>query len=99
MVQAAHIRSFSDEGPNTVDNGVLVRSDMHAFFDAGYLTIDCDRAGESCVVVSQRLHEGFGNGRDYCPNHGRRLAVVPDRRSLRSARQYLDWHHENVVLG
>ena len=82
-----------------MDNGILMRSDMHALFVAGYLTIDYDRAGESCVVVSSRLHEDFGNGKDYYPYHGRRLAVVPERRSLRPARQYLDWHHENVFLG
>ena len=99
VLQAAHIRSFSEEGPNSVDNGILMRSDMHALFDAGYLTIDYDRAGESRVVVSSRLHEDFGNGKDYYPYHGRRLAVVPERRSLRPARQYLDWHHENVFLG
>ena len=35
VLQAAHIRSFSEEGPNTVDNGVLVRLDIHALFDGG----------------------------------------------------------------
>lgn len=99
VLQAAHIRSFSEEGPNTVDNGVLMRSDMHALFDAGYLTIDYDQAGASRVVVSNRLHDDFGNGKDYYPYHGRRLAVVPEQRSLRPARQYLDWHHDNVFLG
>ena len=99
VLQAAHIQSFSDEGPNTVDNGILMRSDMHALFDAGYLTIDYDQRGESRVVFSGRLHEDFGNGKDYSPYHGRRLAVVPDRKNLRPARQYLEWHHENVFLG
>ena len=82
VLQAAHIRYFSDEGPNTVENGILMRSDMHALFGVGYLTVDYDRAGEPRAVVSGRLHEDFGNGRDCCPHHGRRLAVVPDRRSL-----------------
>lgn len=26
VLQAAHIRSFSEEGPNSVDNGILMRS-------------------------------------------------------------------------
>ncbi len=82
-----------------MDNGILMRSDMHALFDAGYLTIDYDRAGKPRAVVSGRLREDFGNGRDYYPYHGRRLAVVPEQRSLRLARQYLDWHHDNVFLG
>ena len=99
VLQAAHIRAFSDEGPNTVDNGILMRSDMHALFDAGYLTIEYDGRDESRIVVSSRLHDDFGNGKDYYPYHGRRLAVVPDRACLRPARKYLDWHHENVFLG
>ncbi len=70
VLQAAHIRSFSVEGPNSVDSGVLMRSDMHALFDAGYLTIDYDQAGEPRAVVSGRLHEDFGNGRDYYPSTG-----------------------------
>ena len=51
------------------------------------------------MVVFGLLHEDFGNGRDYYHYHGRRLAVVSDRRSPRPARQYRDWHHENVFLG
>ena len=98
-MRSSHIRSFSEQGPNSVDNGVPMRSDMHALFVAGCLTIDYDRAGESRAVVSGGLHEDFGNGRDCYPYHGRRLAVVPDRRSLRPARQHLDWHHDNVFLG
>ena len=99
VLQAAHIQSFSEEGPNSVDNGILMRSDMHALFDSGYLTIDYDLMGESRILVSDRLHDDFGNGKDYYPYHGRRLAVMPERRSLRPAKRYLDWHHENVFLG
>lgn len=43
VLQAAHIRSFSEEGPNTMDNGILMRSDMHALFDVGYLTVEYGR--------------------------------------------------------
>lgn len=63
VLQAAHIRSFGQEGPNAVNNGILLRSDMHALFDAGYITIDDDLR----VVVSKRLHDDYGNGKDYYP--------------------------------
>lgn len=95
VLQAAHIRSFSKEGPNAVNNGILLRSDLHALFDAGYVTVEDDLR----VVVSQRLHDDYGNGKDYYPFHGRRLAVYPDDMRLRPAKEYLDWHHENVFLG
>ncbi|MBR3235516.1 MAG: HNH endonuclease [Atopobiaceae bacterium] len=95
VLQAAHIKSFAADGPNAVNNGILLRSDLHALFDSGYVTIEDDLR----VVVSPRLHDDFGNGKDYYPYHGRRLAVVPDQSILRPAREYLDWHHENVFLG
>lgn len=95
VLQAAHIKSFASEGPNAVNNGILLRSDLHALFDAGYLTIEDDLR----IVVSGRLHDDYGNGKDYYPYHGRKLAVVPDQQALRPAHEYLEWHHEHVFLG
>lgn len=95
VLQAAHIKAFSAEGPNAVDNGILLRSDLHALFDAGYLTIEDDLR----IAVSPRLHEDYGNGKDYYPFHGRRLTVVPDEQRLRPAKEYLEWHQEHVFLG
>jgi len=92
---AAHIRAFSAEGPNAVNNGILLRSDLHALFDAGYLTIENDLR----IVVSNRLHDDYGNGKDYYPYHGRRLLVVPEEQELRPAREYLEWHREHVFFG
>lgn len=89
VLQAAHIQAFSSEGPNAVNNGLLLRSDLHALFDAGYITIEDDLR----VVVSGRLHDDFGNGKDYYPYHGRHLAVVPEQIALRPAKEYLEWHH------
>ncbi|WP_248921410.1 HNH endonuclease [Olsenella intestinalis] len=99
VLQAAHIKSFSSDGPNTVNNGILLRSDMHALFDAGYLTIEYDSNSDSRVVISNRLHDDFGNGKDYYPYHGRRLTVTPNRKELQPSKEYLDWHHEHVFLG
>ena len=95
VLQAAHIQAFSADGPNAVNNGLLLRSDLHALFDAGYITIEDDLR----VVVSPRLHDDFGNGKDYYPYHGQRLTIVPEQQILRPAREYLEWHHENCFLG
>ena len=95
VLQAAHIRSFAEDGPNAVDNGLLLRSDVHTLFDAGYLTVTDDLR----VEVSARLHDDWENGREYYALHGRPLAVVPDVPSLRPAREFLDWHHEHVFRG
>ena len=98
VLQAAHIKAFSSDGPNSVDNGIMLRSDMHALFDAGYITIEYDAVRDPCVVVSKRLHDDFGNGHDYYPYHGKKLQVLPERKECMPAREYLDWHHEKIFL-
>jgi hypothetical protein len=43
VLQAAHIRPVTEEGENRVDNGLLLRSDVHTLFDRGYLGVHPDR--------------------------------------------------------
>lgn len=40
VLEAAHIHVHHQSGLNSVDNGVLLRSDLHILFDLGYLRID-----------------------------------------------------------
>lgn len=91
VLEAAHIRPHAEQGPNDVRNGLLLRSDVHRLFDAGYLTIDPDHR----VVVSRRIREEFENGREYYRFDGRRLANLP-RPDERPERSFLAWHNENV---
>jgi putative restriction endonuclease len=51
VLEASHIKPFSDSGPNAVKNGLLLRSDIHRLFDVGYLTIN----SELRVEVSKRI--------------------------------------------
>jgi putative restriction endonuclease len=39
VLEAAHIKPYADSGPNLVQNGLLLRSDLHKLFDIGYLTV------------------------------------------------------------
>jgi putative restriction endonuclease len=39
VLQAAHIRRVREGGTHGVDNGLLLRSDVHTLFDRGYLTV------------------------------------------------------------
>ncbi|MGD0511175.1 MAG: HNH endonuclease signature motif containing protein [Candidatus Micrarchaeaceae archaeon] len=41
-LQAAHIFPVAAGGQHRVDNGLLLRSDVHTMFDRGYLGIDQD---------------------------------------------------------
>ena len=38
-LEAAHIRPFHDLPEHEVTNGILLRSDVHRLFDAGYITV------------------------------------------------------------
>lgn len=94
VLEAAHIRPYSEEGPHRVSNGLLLRSDLHTLFDRGYLTVtDALR-----VEVSPRIREEFQNGREYYRHHGQALVVMPDSVDERPSRDFLRWHNENRFL-
>lgn len=93
-LDAAHIRSYAQEGPHEVRNGILLRADLHRLFDRGYLTI----TPEQRLEVSRRLREDYSNGRSYYPLNGSAVRV-PDAKSERPDIEYLRWHNEQVYLG
>jgi len=95
VLDAAHIMSFADNGPNTVNNGLFMRNDFHALFDKGYVTVDSDYV----VNVSRRLHEDYDNGREYYSYHGKKLFVLPEKRIEQPNADFLKWHNEHVYLG
>lgn len=95
VLQAAHIKSLSAGGPNAVNNGILLRSDIHALYDSGYITIDTDYR----VDVSHRLHDDFDNGLVYYAFKGRRLKVLPKQQWQRPLKDYLQWHNDEIYLG
>lgn len=39
VLEAAHIKPYAEEGPHEIDNGILLRSDLHILFDDGYITV------------------------------------------------------------
>ena len=86
-LDAAHIVPYSERGEHRVDNGLLLRKDLHALFDAGYLTVRPDLR----IAVSRRIREEYENGRDYYALAGRELHV-PEDPALRPNPAYLDWH-------
>ncbi len=91
VLQASHIKPYGD-GPNRVDNGLLLRSDLHILFDRGYLTV----APDLKVEVSRRIKEEYENGRDYYRFHGSPLAVLPSSPIDHPNREFLQWHNERV---
>jgi putative restriction endonuclease len=91
VLEAAHIRPVAQGGDHRLDNGLLLRSDVHTMFDHGYLSVD----SEYGLLVSPRLREEFGSGEDFYAKRGHRIAL-PDMPGDRPAHVVLQWHVENV---
>ena len=89
VLEAAHIRPYADGGGHEVGNGLLLRSDFHTLFDAGYLTIDTDYR----LLVSKRLKEEFSNGRHYYEHHGARVPNLPTRTDLLPSSASIEWRN------
>jgi putative restriction endonuclease len=93
VLQAAHIRPVTKGGEHRLDNGMLLRSDVHTLFDAGYLGIDPTHR----LVVSPRLREEFGNGEEFYERaRSREPLVLPARRADKPNREFLEWHMDEV---
>ena len=85
----------AENGGSFNTNGLLLRSDLHTLFDDGYITIDKDFR----VNVSDRLHDDYGNGRDYYKYNGCHMMILPEQMQERPSREFLEWHNENVYFG
>jgi putative restriction endonuclease len=94
VLEAAHIRPFSHGGEHAVENGLLLRSDLHRLFDAGYLTVNPE---DRRFVVSSRLYEEFHNGEMYRKLHGRPLPP-PQAPYPAPSLENLRYHAEHIFL-
>jgi putative restriction endonuclease len=94
VLEAAHIRPYSANGPHAPDNGLLLRSDMHTLFDKGLLTVDPDLR----IKVSSLIREKYVNGKIYYSYDGQELKSIPTDRIQRPNPDFLDWHNRNVFL-
>jgi len=90
-LEAAHIRPVTKGGAHRVDNGLLLRSDVHALFDRGYVSVTPDY----CFRVSRRLKDDFDNGEHYYQFEGKAL-WLPRRADDRPNREFLEWHSDVV---
>jgi len=90
-LHAAHIRPVTKGGEHRVDNGLLLRSDVHTMFDLGYLAVDPSYR----LQVSPRLRDQFGNGEQFYAKAGQ-LIALPDRKADRPQREFLEWHLDTV---
>jgi putative restriction endonuclease len=93
-LDAAHIKPYSENGLHIVNNGILLRRDLHALFDAGYITI----TPAMQIEVSRKIKEEFENGRDYYRHHGNQI-FLPSKSENYPSKEYLNWHNQNIYKG
>ena len=91
VLEAAHVMPLSEGGQHRVDNGLLLRSDIHRLYDRGYVTVTPDLT----FRVSRRLKDEFDNGEPYYPLEKRRV-WVPARELERPSLEFLEWHSDTL---
>ncbi len=94
VLEAAHIRAVAHGGAHRVDNGLLLRSDIHRLLDSGYVTVTPDHR----FRVSRKLKDDFKNGEPYFPLDGHSIWLPPESTS-RPRREFLEWHADTVFKG
>jgi putative restriction endonuclease len=93
-LEAAHILPVARGGAHEVANGLLLRSDVHRLYDAGYVTVTPDLT----FRVSRRLRTDFDDGEPYFPYDGVEIAV-PDASRDRPDPLRLEWHADACFKG
>jgi putative restriction endonuclease len=94
VLDAAHIRPVKSGGRHLIENGMLLRSDVHRLFDAGYVTVTPDHR----FRVSRLLKEEFDNGEPYYPFDGDEV-WLPPRPEAQPRKEFLEWHADTVFRG
>jgi putative restriction endonuclease len=91
VLEAAHIRPVARGGEHRLDNGLLLRSDIHTLFDRGYLGVDPSYR----LHVSPRLRADFSNGDQFYAKAGQ-IIELPERRADRPKREFLEWQLDEI---
>lgn len=92
-LDAAHIVPYSFGGDHALENGLLLRADVHRLFDRGYVTVTPDYE----FRVSRRLREDYDNGKVYYQHDGQTI-WMPSAPYPKPDRDRLDRHASSVFL-
>lgn len=80
LLDAAHVRPYSQAGEYTTDNGVILRTDLHTLFDEGLLKI---RPSDLTVCIDEQVS-------DHCYRELQgRLINQPKSRKHQISREFL----------
>lgn len=90
-VQAAHIRPVSEDGPDSLRNGVALTGTVHWMFDRGLVSIDDDY---TILIAKDRLPDAALR----LINEDHRL-LLPAREDLRPHKHFLSYHRNIIFEG
>lgn len=93
VLEAAHIQPYLGPASNHIQNGLLLRADLHNLYDEGLVTITPDYR----FRVSERVRADYENGEDYydMERAGVRLRDAVDE-SMSASRDALAWHKDHI---
>lgn len=91
-VEAAHIIPVSENGPDTVQNGLALSGTIHWMFDRGLVSVDEDNS----ILIAKNSVAAPVADRLFIPD---RKLFVPDMPALRPHAEYLAWHRQQVFKG
>ena len=91
-VEAAHIKSVQEKGPDVVQNGLALSGTVHWMFDRGLLTV----ADNSRILLSNHINDVDGVRKILRASS---LAQFPENPLERPDPQFLKWHRETCFKG
>jgi putative restriction endonuclease len=91
-VEAAHIKSVEDKGPDVVQNGLALSGTVHWMFDRGLLSV----ADNAEIMLSNHINDVDGIRKIL---HTNGLAQFPQDRNDRPDPAFLRWHREQCFKG
>lgn len=94
VLEAAHIQPVALEGGHSLQNGLLMRADMHILYDKGLIGIDADYR----IRVSSQIREQYLNGKVYYAHEGEQLRSLPKSEALWPSRDLLKWRMEEMFF-
>lgn len=94
ILEAAHIQPVTRSGQHAVENGLLLRRDVHRLFDLGYVGVTTDYQ----FRVSGRLERDWSNGKAYYALDRTPIRLPMDE-AMRPAPRLLEWQMDTVFKG
>ncbi len=92
--EAAHIKWHAYDGPDRVDNGLLLCNLHHNLFDRGVFTFSENYTFSVSDKVSS-LSDGF---KKWILEYEDRQIILPRKQEWYPSQDFLTWHRKNVFI-